>query len=61
LVERVCGVDDRCSSSTACDPARQLLRMEAEEQQGYRDPLMVTPSGHQCQEAMTNQFFAPCP
>ncbi len=61
LVERVCGVDDRCSGSSACDPARQLLRMEAEEQQSYRDPLTVTPSGVQCREAMTNQFFAPCP
>ncbi len=31
LVDRMCGQDDRCAASPACDAARQLLRMENEE------------------------------
>jgi hypothetical protein len=58
LVERVCGANGRCAKSPACDPARQLLGMEAEERTG--DPRALTATGDQCREAMTNPFFKAC-
>jgi hypothetical protein len=60
LVERVCGSDERCAASPACPPARQLLEQEGREHAGDPRPDSLTPSGAQCQEAMTNAFFAPC-
>ena len=59
LVERVCGADGRCSKSSACDPARQLLGMESEERAG--DPRAITSTGDQCRQGMANPFFKPCP
>jgi hypothetical protein len=58
LVERVCGAKGRCDKSPACDPARQLLGMEAEERSG--DPRAITATGAQCREAMVNPFFKAC-
>lgn len=60
LVERVCGDSDRCASSPACPPARQLLAQEADEQAASNRPDAQTPSGAQCDEALGNAFFKPC-
>jgi hypothetical protein len=60
LVERVCGRDDRCSSSPACDPARQLLRMETEERLESADPEARTTTGAECEKMRDNTFFKPC-
>lgn len=61
LVERVCGADERCTKSPACDPARQLLGLESEERAAAGDPRALTATAEQCREAMTNPFFKPCP
>lgn len=60
LVKRVCGEADRCASSPACAPARQLLAQELEERAASQRPDASTPSGTQCQEALGNDFFRPC-
>ncbi len=60
LVERVCGEDGRCAERPACPPARQLLGQEDEERRAAGRADAVTPSGGQCLEALTNDFFAPC-
>lgn len=60
LVERVCGKDDRCSASPACDPTRQLLKMETEERLESADPDAKTGMGVECERARDNAFFTPC-
>jgi hypothetical protein len=60
LVEQVCGPDARCAAAPACAPARQLLIQETAER-AAADSGAVTPSGGQCQAALGNAFFAPCP
>lgn len=60
LVERVCGASDRCASSPACAPARQLLAQDGEERAASHSPDQLTPSGAQCEEALGNPFFKPC-
>jgi hypothetical protein len=60
LVDRVCGPSGECSTSKACDPARQLLQMESDERLQSADPEAVTPTGAECEKAMTNAFFEPC-
>jgi len=60
LVERVCGASGECNKGKACDPARQLLQMETEERMQSADPKAVTPTGSECNKAMTNAFFEPC-
>lgn len=60
LVERVCGSDERCLSSPACDAARQLQDLEAEERLVNADPSALSLTGGQCLEAMSNAFFEPC-
>jgi hypothetical protein len=60
LVERVCGADDRCAAAPACDPARQLLRMETEERLESADPNARTPTGAECEKMRENAFFRPC-
>lgn len=60
LVDRVCGAGGECSSGKACDPAHQLLQMESEERLQSADPDAVTPTGSECETAMTNAFFEPC-
>jgi hypothetical protein len=61
LAERVCGSDQRCVGAPACAPAQQLLKQETAERATVTDPWGLTPSGGQCQEALGNDFFAPCP
>lgn len=60
LVERVCGVEGGCASTQACDAAKQLQRLEAEERLVNADPSELSVTGRQCVEAMTNAFFEPC-
>lgn len=60
LVERVCGDADRCASSPACAPARQLLGQDSEERAASTRPDTLTASGAQCQEALGNAFFRAC-
>lgn len=61
LVLRVCGAARTCWSEPACQAARQLRGMEQEEWLKGANPSLVTESGKQCEEAMSNAFFAPCP
>lgn len=60
LVERVCGESDRCASSPACAPARQLQAQDGEERAASLRSDLLTPSGAQCEEALGNPFFKPC-
>lgn len=60
LVERVCGPADRCAARPACDPARQLLRMETEERLESLDPSARTATGAECEKARDNAFFQAC-
>lgn len=60
LVERVCGGASQCAQAPACDPARQLLRMELDERLVSADPDALTPAGVQCEEVRDNEFFALC-
>ncbi|MCB2262220.1 MAG: hypothetical protein LGR52_04675 [Candidatus Thiosymbion ectosymbiont of Robbea hypermnestra] len=60
LVDKVCGDADQCATGKACNPARQLLRMESEERLESADPDALTPTGAECEKAMDNAFFAPC-
>lgn len=60
LVSRVCGEEDQCENSPACDPAKQLLRMETQERLESSDPDAKTPLGRQCEEAEKNPFFTSC-
>jgi hypothetical protein len=60
LVDRVCGAAGECEAGKACDPARQLLQMETDERLQSTDPDAVTPTGAECETAMTNSFFEPC-
>jgi hypothetical protein len=60
LVQRVCGPDDRCAESPACDPGRQLLRMETEERLESADPDAKTSTGVECEKMQDNPFFKPC-
>jgi hypothetical protein len=60
LVDRVCGEDNRCARSPACDPARQLLQMETEERLESADPDAKTAMSVECEKARDNAFFKPC-
>ena len=60
LVDRVCGGADECDAATACSPARQLLQMESEERLQSADSDAGTPTGAECEKAMTNAFFERC-
>ncbi|MCG6859698.1 MAG: hypothetical protein LJE70_00175 [Chromatiaceae bacterium] len=60
LVDRVCGDSNQCESGKACNPARQLLQMESDERLQSADPQALTPTGAECEKAMTNAFFEAC-
>ena len=61
LVLKVCGAEDACANTQACDAARQLLALETEERLAVEDPAALSGTGRQCQEAMHNAFFSACP
>jgi|GEM_PF-348527 len=60
LVNKVCGDADQCVAGIACNPARQLLRMESAERLESADPQTRTATGSECEKAMDNAFFEPC-
>jgi hypothetical protein len=60
LVLQVCGAARTCWREPACEAARQLREMEQEEWLRGADPSLVTETGKQCEEAMSNAFFASC-
>lgn len=63
LVRKVCGFHDECRQGQPCILARQLLGMEREQQR--RMPVDAgfwpyTPSGGECQDALSNPAFPAC-
>lgn len=60
LVVKVCGANDACAETQACDAARQLQALETEERLVREDPRAPGVTGRQCLEAMHNDFFTPC-
>jgi hypothetical protein len=60
LVKQVCGPQGKCSESRGCDPARQLLAMEAKERQASGTPNRTTYTSGKCREALKDRFFAAC-
>ncbi len=60
LVRKVCGADRACAEARACEPARQLLRMERQEQRDAGTPGRTTFTSGKCREAERDDFFAPC-
>jgi hypothetical protein len=63
LVRKVCGFHDECARTQPCSLARQLLRLEREQQRmapmgsGVR---AQTQSGGKCQDALSNPSFPAC-
>lgn len=63
LVRKVCGFKHECSASGSCTLARQLLRMEREEQRRASfdaGPFPHTESTRDCSDALTNAAFPAC-
>ncbi len=63
LVDKVCGEQGACGSTTGCDAAGQLLRMaeEVAAEQGGRAAPGANPVEQQCTEALSDEvFFKPC-
>jgi len=55
LVDKVCGGQGVCDGETACDLARQLLRLAQEE------PAGTTTTDRQCRDALADEpVFKPC-
>lgn len=60
LVQRVCGVAEKCASATGCVAAQQLLEMEKEERV-RATPKTMTYSSGQCLEAgKDTEIFVTC-
>jgi hypothetical protein len=51
LVWRVCGIEDQCAETEACNLARQLLGMEEQERTAAESPGRMTYSSGQCLSA----------
>lgn len=63
LVRKVCGFQNECARSQACVLARQLLRMERDQQR--RSPVGAGPRPHtqssgECFDALANAAFPAC-
>lgn len=55
LVDKVCGSQGACGAATACDLARQLLRLAQDE------PAGSSATDHQCSAALSDEaVFQPC-
>ena len=56
---RVCGANDKCKHSEACDAVNQLLKMELEDR--YASPNGFSQSSEQCKNVEPDDsFFTPC-
>jgi hypothetical protein len=63
LVRKVCGFGDECVRSQPCVLARQLLSLEREQQRHAplgSGPWPFTPSGGECQDALSSPAFPAC-
>lgn len=63
LVRKVCGFNDECSRAQPCVLARQLVRMEREEQRRAplgSGPYPQTESTTECLDALSNPTFPAC-
>lgn len=63
LVRKVCGFNDECGQAQPCVLARQLLRIEREEQRRAplgSGPYPQTPGTGDCLEALGNPAFPAC-
>ncbi|MCB1758777.1 MAG: hypothetical protein KDI68_03225 [Gammaproteobacteria bacterium] len=61
LTTSVCGSDNQCESSEACQAAQQLLAMETQERLVSRNPDRPTYTSKQCEESSANRsFFKSC-
>jgi hypothetical protein len=59
LQQRVCGANNQCEASEACNAAKQLLKMELEDR--YASPGGLSQSSDQCEDVLTDEdFFHPC-
>jgi len=61
LARKVCGPNQECLGSAACDAARQLLALELEERTAGGSGRAQTQVSRQCREALENAFFVACP
>jgi hypothetical protein len=62
LVYKVCGMDDACADQEACDAARQMLELEASDQQNIGTRGYGTnPTSAQCRQLLPgDSFFRAC-
>jgi hypothetical protein len=61
LVRHVCGKEDQCKDAEACNPARQLLKMEDEERDTSRFRSRMTFTSGQCKRAREDvEYFKRC-
>jgi hypothetical protein len=61
LVRHVCGKQNQCADAEACNPARQLLKMEDEERDASRFHSRMTYTSGQCKKARKDvEYFTPC-
>jgi hypothetical protein len=61
LVRHVCGKQGQCADADACDPARQLLKMEDEERDASRMRSRMTYTSGQCKQARKDvDYFKAC-
>ncbi|MES9994165.1 MAG: hypothetical protein ABW098_19615 [Candidatus Thiodiazotropha sp.] len=60
LSNKVCGSDNQCATSEACDAARQLISME--QQDMHSAPEGFTYASAQCRDALANNsdYFSSC-
>lgn len=59
LVDKVCGVGDRCGGQESCDLARQLQGAIYQERLTSLDPRLPTYSEQQCQQALRDRTYFP--
>ena len=61
LVRHVCGKQNQCADAEACDPARQLLKMEDEERDASSMRSRMTYTSGQCKQAREDvEYFKAC-
>lgn len=61
LARHVCGLNNECATSKACEPSRQLLAMEREERTNAADGSRMTYTSGQCINAKNDmEYFSAC-